>query len=143
MTVVKSAETTDASLSSQWLYAARYYLGNWRALLILGGVVLLAIIGVNWRWLVAVGLAPILLSTLPCLVMCAFGVCAMCRSGEKKSAATRESVDEVTTRAALGVTRIDAATVAGSGCCHEEDGEPQSPNVKQTQSIEERKVSNV
>lgn len=30
----------------------------------------------NWGWLVAAGIAPLILSVLPCLVMCALGVCA-------------------------------------------------------------------
>lgn len=34
----------------------------------------------NWSWLVAVGLAPLILFVLPCVVMCALGLCAM-RSG--------------------------------------------------------------
>lgn len=30
----------------------------------------------NWGWLVAAGIAPLILSILPCLVMCALGACA-------------------------------------------------------------------
>ncbi|RVH28084.1 hypothetical protein CN211_25985 [Sinorhizobium meliloti] len=29
----------------------------------------------NWNWLVAAGVAPPLLSVLPCLAMCALGLC--------------------------------------------------------------------
>ncbi|HXV23005.1 MAG TPA: hypothetical protein VED46_01985 [Alphaproteobacteria bacterium] len=29
----------------------------------------------NWDWLVALGLAPLLLSALPCLAICALGLC--------------------------------------------------------------------
>lgn len=31
----------------------------------------------NWRWLAAIGVAPILLSILPCAVMCGLGLCMM------------------------------------------------------------------
>jgi hypothetical protein len=35
----------------------------------------------GWGWLVAAGLAPFVISVLPCLAMCAVGVCAMGRGG--------------------------------------------------------------
>jgi hypothetical protein len=41
------------------------------ALAILGGL------AVNWSWLVAVGIAPLILGALPCVVMCAMGLCFM------------------------------------------------------------------
>jgi len=31
----------------------------------------------NWSWLVTVGAAPIILSILPCAVMCTLGLCVM------------------------------------------------------------------
>lgn len=33
--------------------------------------------GGGWRWLVAIGIAPIILSFLPCAVMCGLGFCMM------------------------------------------------------------------
>lgn|GEM_PF-3201501 len=33
----------------------------------------------GWPWLVAIGIAPILLSLLPCALMCALGFCMMGR----------------------------------------------------------------
>ncbi len=53
-----------------------FVLQNWKLWL---SVAIVAIIGVtifNWAWLVAAGLAPILLATLPCLAMCALSLCA-------------------------------------------------------------------
>lgn len=50
------------------------------------GWIALAAIGIaaglafNWSWLVAVGVAPLLLMALPCAAMCALGVC-MRRAG--------------------------------------------------------------
>ena len=44
----------------------------------LGGTVLaLLAIGLAWQWswLVAIGIAPLLLSAAPCVAMCALGVC--------------------------------------------------------------------
>src|SRR6516165_8406045 len=36
---------------------------------------LVAIVAASWSWLVAAGLATILFSALPCLVMCGLGLC--------------------------------------------------------------------
>ena len=33
--------------------------------------------GGGWGWLVAIGIAPIILSILPCVVMCGLGFCMM------------------------------------------------------------------
>ncbi len=45
----------------------------------------LAVAGVGfalkWDWLTAVGAAPIILSVLPCVAMCAFGLCMRGGSG--------------------------------------------------------------
>lgn len=38
-------------------------------------VVLVAVTGLNWDWLTSVGLGPVLISLLPCVVMCALGLC--------------------------------------------------------------------
>jgi len=39
----------------------------------------------GWGWLVAIGLAPILVSLVPCLLMCALGIC-MARRGSAGNA---------------------------------------------------------
>jgi hypothetical protein len=33
-------------------------------------------LALNWSWLVAVGIAPLLLALAPCAAMCALGLCA-------------------------------------------------------------------
>lgn len=53
----------------------RNYWGGRRGLLVLGGVALTLGIGLNWGWLAAVGVTPILLAVLPCAAMCALGLC--------------------------------------------------------------------
>jgi len=81
---VTSPETTtpaDASLKREWLDAARYYLGNRWALLMLGSLVLVIGAAFNWGWLVAAGIAPILISLAPCAIMCAVGLCSMKKMG--------------------------------------------------------------
>jgi hypothetical protein len=123
MTVAKPTETAKVPLSRLALNLARYYLGNRWVLLALGAAVLLAGIGLNWSWLVAVGLAPILISVLPCLVMCALGVCMLCRSSEKQSTAARDATDAATSPPAPAVAKIDGSSATGSNCCQEGGGE--------------------
>src|SRR6266536_6505729 len=139
MTVLKATETADTPLSSQWLNLARCYLGNRWVFLALGAFVLLAGIGLNWGWLVAAGIAPILISVLPCLVMCGLGACMMCRSGEKQSTSQRDAAGASTSPAAPGVAKMVSA--AGSNCCQEGPSETQSPQVRQVQSIDESRDS--
>jgi hypothetical protein len=37
--------------------------------------VLVAGAAFNWGWLVAIGIAPLLIAVLPCVAMCALGLC--------------------------------------------------------------------
>ena len=59
----------------------------------------------GWDWLVAAGIAPILISLAPCLVMCALGLCMKCSRG-KDSAASAD--DETGANTNLG-TNIDTS----------------------------------
>ena len=137
MTVANPTESAEVPLSRLGLNLARYYLGNRSALLVLGAGVLLAGIGLNWSWLVAAGIAPILLSTLPCLVMCALGVCMLCRSSEKQTAA-RDAADAATSSAPLAIAKMDNPAASAATCCHEHINEAEAPPVKQLESISER-----
>lgn len=106
MTLPQSTTTTEPSLGRDLLYAARYYLGNRWVLVALGSFA--AATGLyfgGWGWLVAAGLAPIVLSTLPCLVMCVFGVCAMCRSNKTQAATPALVAEPTQPPTALGVVK--------------------------------------
>lgn len=61
--------------TSDILPAVRSYLGGRRALWLLGGAALVAGAALNWGWLVAIGVAPLLVAVLPCVAMCALGLC--------------------------------------------------------------------
>lgn len=115
MSLSESTKTKDASLTRDILSAGRYYLGNRRALLVSALIASIAGLALNWNWLVAVGLAPILLSTLPCLVMCVFGVCMMCRSGKQQSTLSRDASDQGTSSVSPAV----GASQNAAGCCAE------------------------
>lgn len=75
MTTSDTTKTASPSPARDLLDAARHYLGGRRALVILAIIALIGGIALNWNWLVAAGIAPLLLTALPCLVMCGLGLC--------------------------------------------------------------------
>lgn len=75
MTATNSTKTVAGSLAHDWRAAARYYLGGRRGLLIVATVVVAGGLAINWSWLVAAGIAPLLIGVLPCVAMCALGLC--------------------------------------------------------------------
>lgn len=92
----------------------RPYLGGRRGLVLLAAVALIAGAALNWGWLVAAGVAPLLLTALPCVAMCALGLCAnkmMGKSGSTDAAPekpTDPAVDETspTTLAKTAETQL-------------------------------------
>jgi hypothetical protein len=65
----------------------------WRGLIIFVAVIGLAAIGLSWSWLVAVGIAPLLLAFAPCAAMCALGLCASRMLGSSCSSETGTTGD--------------------------------------------------
>lgn len=92
MNATEPAGTATPSLGRELLLAARYYLGGRRGLLILGAVAVVVGLVSSWGWLVAAGVAPLLLSVLPCVAMCALGLCMHRMSGGAKAAEQDASV---------------------------------------------------
>jgi hypothetical protein len=122
MTVPESVTGAERSLARDFLYAARYYLGNRWALLALGGLAIIAGLTFGgWSWLVAAGLAPVILSTLPCLLMCAFGVCMACRSNRTQSTASRDVADTATSPNRLDLASMDQSMAGSSVCPNDTD----------------------
>ena len=87
-TPLQAPRAGDSSLARDILAASKYgiyrlrtRLGT-RGLLILGGAVIAAGLALNWSWLVAIGVAPLLLTALPCVAMCALGFCMMPKGGK-------------------------------------------------------------
>lgn len=142
MTAPETNATAEGSLRRDALFAARYYLGNrWTILALAGLAVILGLVFGGWGWLVAAGLAPVILSTLPCLIMCAFGVCMMCRKPQSAASPEAEVADSTTSSTALGVAKMDQPMVGGSNCCHDRASDVAPPEVKQLQPAEERRDS--
>ena len=78
-----------AQRGRQLLPAVRRFARSHRGMLLIAAAVLAAGAALNWSWLVAVGIAPLLIAVGPCLVMCALGVCMMggkkCKTGDTAS----------------------------------------------------------
>ena len=66
-----------------------HYLGNRKVLVLLAIVIVGAGVALNWSWLVAAGITPILLALAPCAAMCALGVC-MSRMGGKSCSSGKD-----------------------------------------------------
>jgi len=91
MSSPETAGATRASLAQDWLRALRYWLRGPRGLaaLVLSALVIGA--ALNWSWLVAVGVAPLLLTVLPCAVMCGLGLCMNKMTGSSCSTSSGSS----------------------------------------------------
>ena len=84
MNTRKPAASSEAPLRQDLLYALRYYLGGRRAWLALAAFAGLGGLLLNWNWLVVIGVAPLLIAVLPCVAMCALGLCMMNRSSSSE-----------------------------------------------------------
>jgi hypothetical protein len=76
MTISNSIHFLERSGIRSVLDGARRHLGGRRSLWLIAGLVLAAGLTLKWNWLVAAGIAPVLVSLLPCAAMCALGFCA-------------------------------------------------------------------
>lgn len=77
-------KATDAALTRGWLQFVRYHLANRWVLVALSGLMLGIAAYLNWGWLAAAGIAPVLVALAPCAVMCALGLCGMKMMGGSK-----------------------------------------------------------
>lgn len=75
MNTRQPAPRRETPLGQDLLNALRYYLGGRRAWLVLAALAGLGGLMLNWSWLVAIGVAPVLIAILPCVAMCALGLC--------------------------------------------------------------------
>src|SRR5712691_6375556 len=96
MTAINSPPAEPKPVWRDLLRAARYYLGGRRAWIALGMIVIAGGFVLNWHWLVAAGVAPLVGTLLPCAAMCALHLCMNSGGGDCKS----RKVDHPTPRRA-------------------------------------------
>jgi hypothetical protein len=65
------------SVARRFPAVIRRWLTGRRGLITAGLGILAAGLALDWNWLTAIGVAPVILSLAPCAVMCAIGACAM------------------------------------------------------------------
>jgi hypothetical protein len=82
MTKATSMERREPSLVRDWLRFFRYSFGGPSMILVLAAVAVVGGLAFDWSWLVASGLVPLLITLLPCAVMCGLGLCAHRLSGQ-------------------------------------------------------------
>ncbi|WFP73874.1 hypothetical protein [Mesorhizobium sp. WSM4906] len=73
MTTTELTRSGQVSLGRQSI--VRSIAGGRRGLVAGGVAIAVAGLAFNWSWLVAAGVAPVLLSLLPCVAVCALGLC--------------------------------------------------------------------
>lgn len=80
----------------------------------LAAVLLAAGLALNWSWLVAVGIAPLLVALAPCAAMCALGLCMRRGTGEScgKQAGPAQETPPVEAAAAPGEIQDPAGQAA-------------------------------
>ncbi len=75
------------SLAQNVVDAIWPYVTGKRGMILMAAAVAAAGMVMNWSWLVATGIAPLLLAILPCAAMCALGLCM--NHGRKNSCSNR------------------------------------------------------
>jgi len=120
MTTTGSPPATETSLARDILDAARYYLGGRLGLVASATVVVAAGLAFNWSWLVAAGIAPVLIAALPCVAMCALGLCMSRMTGrscptdaESEGTTENDEMNQVTGNRDKGVQALAEHAVEG------------------------------
>ena len=89
------ANVTTVSRAQAVVNFAWPYVRGKRGLIVLAIGAVAGGAALGWDWLVAAGLAPILLAALPCAAMCALGLC-MNKAGDKSCSTGTESPGDKT-----------------------------------------------
>lgn len=76
MTISNTVHFLESSGTRSFLGRARRYLRGRRGFWLVAGLALGVGLAFKWNWLVAAGIAPVIVSLLPCAAMCALGLCA-------------------------------------------------------------------
>jgi hypothetical protein len=84
----------ESSLIAPLLRQHAAWVPSWirsrRGLILLAAVPIIGAVAVGWPWLVAVGVAPLLVAAAPCVAMCALGLCMKGMSERACSTATAQ-----------------------------------------------------
>jgi hypothetical protein len=95
------SKASCCSTASFSLDVVRSWIGNRRLLAVIGLALGGTGLGVGWDWLTAVGIAPLIVSAAPCLLMCALGLCMMGRGHQANAGKADIAPSESATRTDL------------------------------------------
>jgi hypothetical protein len=107
MTNSRMIDRSQPSPTRSVFAALRAWSGSRLGLLSIAGVAIVAGLGFNWSWLVAIGVAPLVIGILPCAAMCALGLCMMNMAGKQTSTGPSNEPTAGTNSAPL--TRLDVS----------------------------------
>ena len=97
-TSAEATQTNETSSIGGVASRVRHYLFGRVGLILVAATVVGAGLILNWSWLVAIGVAPVLLAVGPCIAMCALGMCMNKMAGkscskESESATPRKEIE--------------------------------------------------
>lgn len=92
-----TAKAPEISLTQQLIDVLRYWLSGRRGLIAVAVLAAAGGIVMNWGWLVAAGIAPLILAVLPCVAMCALGLCANKLMGSRSCSARHNDLKDAAT----------------------------------------------
>jgi hypothetical protein len=92
-TSINTANPDELSFAQKAVAQARQYFSGRRGLILLGLLLLAVGLALSWKWLVAVGIAPILVALAPCAAMCALGLCMNKMGGKSCSSESQSKGD--------------------------------------------------
>jgi hypothetical protein len=98
MQSIEMATPTAGWLTNHRARAFRSWIGDRRVLAIAALAIAVTGLALGWNWLAAVGIAPLIVSAAPCLVMCALGLCMMGRGQQAGSNQSAQGAAELPTR---------------------------------------------
>jgi hypothetical protein len=118
----ESTKPVAPSLVGDLLHLARYYFVSRTGFVILAIAAVSAGLALNWSWLVAAGIAPVLLTALPCLVMCGLGLCMNKMVGGSCAPPATQSVPAVDPAEPPAAANVAAGLSHGSSARNEPAG---------------------
>ncbi len=100
-TTIETTKAGEPSLTKATINLVRYYVGHYlggrRSLILLTVAALGVGLVLNWNWLVAVGIAPLLLALAPCTAVCALGLCMNKMGGKSCSTGSSAGAQDAKT----------------------------------------------
>ena len=101
----------------------RHRLRGWRGAVLAAVILAVPALWVGWPWLVAAGLAPLILTVAPCALMCAAGLC-MNRIGKKPAINPDTSEGVVDTMVQRVSASVESEQSRSFGTCCGDSGSP-------------------